>query len=99
MNQLSTAVKIGPYNLRNRIFMAPMTRSRANDADGVQSDLAVTYYRQRASAGLIITEGTFPSAMGKGYVATPGIYSDAQVEAWKRVTDAVTPRAGGSSCS
>lgn len=94
MNQLSTAVKIGPYDLRNRIFMAPMTRSRANDADGVQSDLAVTYYRQRASAGLIITEGTFPSAMGKGYVATPGIYNDAQVEAWKRVTDAVHAEGG-----
>ncbi|MEV4779223.1 zinc-binding dehydrogenase [Burkholderia sp. LMU1-1-1.1] len=94
MNQLSTAVKIGPYDLRNRIFMAPMTRSRANHADGVQSDLAVTYYRQRASAGLIITEGTFPSAMGKGYVATPGIYSDAQVEAWKRVTAAVHAEGG-----
>ena len=94
MNQLSTAVKIGPYDLRNRIIMAPMTRSRANDADGVQSDLAVTYYRQRASAGLIITEGTFPSAMGKGYVATPGIYSDAQVQAWKRVTDAVHAEGG-----
>lgn len=94
MKQLSTAVKIGPYDLRNRIFMAPMTRSRANDTDGVQSDLAVTYYRQRASAGLIITEGTFPSAMGKGYVATPGIHSDAQVEAWKRVTDAVHAEGG-----
>ncbi|HEX7982788.1 MAG TPA: zinc-binding dehydrogenase [Duganella sp.] len=94
MNQLSTAVKIGPYNLRNRIFMAPMTRSRANDADGVQSEMAVTYYRQRASAGLIITEGAFPSAMGKGYVATPGIHSDAQVQAWKRVTEAVHAEGG-----
>ncbi|HWW70571.1 MAG TPA: zinc-binding dehydrogenase [Duganella sp.] len=94
MNQLSTAVKVGPYDLRNRMIMAPMTRSRANDADGVQSELAVTYYRQRSSAGLIITEGTFPSAMGKGYVATPGIYSDAQVAAWKRVTDAVHAKGG-----
>ena len=94
MNQLSTAVKIGPYQLRNRMIMAPMTRSRANDADGLQSELAVTYYRQRASAGLIITEGTFPSAMGKGYLATPGIYNDAQVEAWKRVTDAIHAEGG-----
>ncbi|MEO5932214.1 MAG: zinc-binding dehydrogenase [Duganella sp.] len=94
MNQLSTAVKIGPYELRNRMIMAPMTRSRANDADGVQSELAVTYYRQRSSAGLIITEGTFPSAMGKGYLATPGIHSDAQVEAWKCVTDAVHAEGG-----
>lgn len=94
MNPLFTPVKVGPYQLRNRILMAPMTRSRANDADGVQSELAVTYYRQRASAGLIITEGTFPSAMGKGYVATPGIHSDAQVAAWKRVTDAVHAEGG-----
>jgi N-ethylmaleimide reductase len=94
MNTLSTAVQIGRHTLRNRMVMAPMTRSRANDADGVQSELAVTYYRQRASAGLIVTEGTFPSAMGKGYVRTPGIYSDAQVEAWKQVTQAVHAEGG-----
>jgi N-ethylmaleimide reductase len=94
MNTLSTTVQIGRHTLRNRMVMAPMTRSRANDADGVQSELAVTYYRQRASAGLIVTEGTFPSAMGKGYVRTPGIYSDAQVAAWKQVTDAVHAEGG-----
>jgi N-ethylmaleimide reductase len=94
MNTLSTAVQIGRYTLRNRMVMAPMTRSRANDADGVQSDLAVTYYRQRATAGLIVTEGTFPSAMGKGYVRTPGIHTDAQVAAWRQVTDAVHAEGG-----
>ncbi|MQA41348.1 oxidoreductase [Rugamonas aquatica] len=94
MNTLSTAVQIGRYTLRNRMVMAPMTRSRANDADGVQSELAVTYYRQRATAGLIVTEGVFPSAMGKGYVRTPGIHTDAQVAAWKQVADAVHAEGG-----
>lgn len=94
MNTLSTAVQIGRYTLRNRMVMAPMTRSRANDADGVQSELAVTYYRQRATAGLIVTEGVFPSAMGKGYVRTPGIHSDEQVAAWKKVTAAVHAEGG-----
>jgi N-ethylmaleimide reductase len=68
--------------------MAPMTRSRADDT-GVPTDLVATYYAQRASAGLIITEGVFPSTMGKGYVRTPGIETDAQVVAWKQVTEAV----------
>lgn len=94
MNTLSTSVQIGRYTLRNRMVMAPMTRSRANDADGVQSDMAAIYYRQRATAGLIVTEGTFPSAMGKGYVRTPGIHTDAQVAAWRQVTEAVHAEGG-----
>jgi N-ethylmaleimide reductase len=73
--------------------MAPMTRSRADDA-GVPDDLVSLYYAQRASAGLIITEGVFPSAMGKGYVRTPGIVTDAQVAAWKKVTEAVHAKGG-----
>ncbi len=89
MSTLFHPLRLGAYTLRNRIVMAPMTRSRADEASGVLSDMAVTYYRQRASAGLIISEGVFPSAMGKGYVRTPGIVSDAQVAAWKQVTDAV----------
>ncbi len=92
-NTLFTPVKAGVYMLPNRIVMAPMTRSRADD-DGVPSDLTVAYYAQRASAGLIISEGTFPSAMGKGYVRTPGIETDAQVAAWRKVTDAVHARGG-----
>lgn len=88
MSQLFTSVRIGRHTLPNRLIMAPMTRSRADD-DGVPSDLAVLYYAQRASAGLIITEGVFPSVMGKGYVRTPGIATDAQVTAWKKVTEAV----------
>ena len=93
MTQLFTPVQIGRLTLPNRLVMAPMTRSRADD-DGVQSDLAITYYSQRASAGLIITECTYVSPMGKGYVRTPGITTDAQVAAWKKVTDAVHAKGG-----
>jgi N-ethylmaleimide reductase len=90
---LFTPLKVGRYTLPNRIVMAPMTRSRAGD-DGVPGELAPEYYAQRASAGLIITEGTFPSPMGRGYLHTPGICTDAQVEAWARVTRAVHARNG-----
>ncbi len=93
MSQLLTPVRIGRYVAPNRLVMAPMTRSRA-DGDGVPSDMTVTYYAQRATAGLIITEGVFPSAMGKGYVYTPGIETEAQVAAWKKVTEAVHARGG-----
>jgi N-ethylmaleimide reductase len=94
MNSLNETVRIGRHTLRNRLVMAPMTRSRANDATGVPSNLAVQYYAQRADAGLIITEGTFPSPMGKGYVRTPGIHSGEQIDAWTQVTDAVHARGG-----
>lgn len=88
MDHLFTSVQVGRYILPNRIVMAPMTRSRSDDA-GVPSDLVTTYYEQRASAGLIITEGVYPAAMGKGYVRTPGVETDEQVGAWKKVTEAV----------
>jgi N-ethylmaleimide reductase len=93
MNPLFTPVRIGRYTLPNRLVMAPMTRSRADDA-GVPGDLAANYYAQRSDAGLIISEGVYPAAMGKGYVRTPGIETDAQVTAWKRVTEAVHARGG-----
>jgi N-ethylmaleimide reductase len=93
MSQLFTPTQIGRYTVQNRMVMAPMTRSRADDA-GVPSELVSTYYGQRASAGLIISEGVFPSSMGKGYVRTPGIETDAQVAAWKKVTEAVHAKGG-----
>lgn len=93
MNPLFTPVPVGRYVLSNRLIMAPMTRSRADDA-GVPGDLVATYYAQRAGAGLIISEGVYPSAMGKGYVRTPGIETDAQVAAWRRVVEAVHARGG-----
>jgi len=73
--------------------MAPMTRSRA-DTEGVPSPLAVDYYASRADSGLLITEGTGPSPAGMGYARTPGIYTQDQIAAWKRVTDAVHARGG-----
>ncbi len=93
MNQLFTPVRIGRHTLPNRLIMAPMTRSRSDDA-GVPSDLVSLYYAQRAGAGLIISEGVFPSAMGKGYARTPGIETDAQIAAWKKVTGAVHDQGG-----
>jgi len=90
---LFSPVKLGDYSLRNRVAMAPMTRSRA-DARGVPSPLAVEYYASRAGAGLIITEGTGPSASGMGYARTPGVYTPDQIAAWENVTDAVHARGG-----
>jgi N-ethylmaleimide reductase len=90
---LFTPVRVGRAALSNRMVMAPMTRSRADDA-GVPGELTVCYYAQRASAGLIISEGVFPTAMGKGYVRTPGIETDAQVAGWKQVADAVHAKGG-----
>ena len=90
---LFSPVTLGDYTLRNRVVMAPMTRSRA-DAQGVPSPLAAEYYGARAEAGLILTEGTGPSAAGMGYARTPGIYSAAQIAAWRTVTDAVHARGG-----
>ncbi|MGA2709482.1 MAG: alkene reductase [Steroidobacteraceae bacterium] len=81
-------VQLGDYRLANRIVMAPLTRSRAN-ADGVPTPLMAEYYRQRASAGLIIAEGTNISPRGRGYAFTPGIYDPSQVEAWKKVTGGI----------
>lgn len=81
-------LKIGDLTLKNRIVMAPMTRSRAIEGN-TQPDIAVTYYEQRSTAGLIITEGTQISPQGVGYINTPGIHSKEQVASWKKVTDAV----------
>lgn len=86
-------LKVGSMELDNRIIMAPMTRSRAND-EGVQPAYAAEYYRQRASAGLIITEATNISPMAKGYIRTPGIYTDAQIESWRPIAQTVHARGG-----
>ena len=91
---LLAPVKLGRYELPNRVVMAPMTRSRAYNRDRAPTELHAQYYAQRASAGLIITEGSQISPQGVGYVYTPGIYSDAQIRAWKKVTEAVHARDG-----
>ncbi|WP_433771327.1 alkene reductase [Pseudomonas putida] len=90
---LFSPTRLGAIEVRNRIAMAPLTRSRAG-MDGVQTPLAVEYYAQRASAGLLITEATNISRQGRGYAYTPGIYTQAHVEAWAPVTKAVH-EAGG----
>ncbi len=82
-------ITIGNLNLENRIWMAPMTRSRADNPENQAFEIHEEYYRQRASAGLIISEGSQVSPKAVGYINTPGIYSAAQTEAWKGVTKAV----------
>ena len=93
MTTLFDPLRVGSTQLDNRIIMAPITRSRAND-QGIQPSYAAEYYRQRASAGLIITEATNISPMAKGYIRTPGIYTDAQIEGWRPVAEAVHARGG-----
>ena len=93
MATLFESVQLGSLVLANRIFMAPLTRNRAH-ADGVPGALAATYYSQRASAGLIVTEATQISPMGKGYINTPGIYSPEQVRAWSRIVESVHESGG-----
>ena len=90
---LFSPVKLGSITLKNRMVMAPLTRNRAGEG-GVPQAMNVTYYVQRASAGLIISEATPISAMAHGYPALPGIYTDAQVAGWKKVTDAVHAEGG-----
>ena len=92
MTTIWDPITIGNMSLPQRITMSPMTRSRAL-ADGSLSPLAVEYYAQRASLGMLITEGTQPSADGQGYLHTPGIYTRDHAEGWRAVADAV--HAGG----
>ena len=93
MTELLQPVQLGSLSLANRIVMAPMTRNRALPGD-LPGALAVDYYRDRAGAGLIVTEGTQPSRHGKGYARTPGIFTAEQVSAWRRVTAAVHEEGG-----
>ncbi len=93
MSKLFDKLKIGNLELENRIIYSPLTRSRADDA-GVQPEFAAEYYAQRASGGLLISEATNVSPMAKGYVRTPGIYTDEQIESWRKVTDAVKAKNG-----
>lgn len=90
---LLSPIKLGPYELPNRMVMAPLTRNRA-EAENVPGPMNATYYVQRASAGLIIAEATQVSSQGIGYPATPGIHSPEQVAGWQRVTKAVHNHGG-----
>ncbi len=86
--------KLGNITLKNRVIMAPMTRSRADNEENKPTDMHVEYYTQRAGAGLIITEGAQVSERAVGYVNTPGIHTPEQVEGWKKVVDAVHEKDG-----
>ncbi len=92
MSVLFEPITIGDLELKNRIVMAPLTRSRAEGR--VPNDMMVRHYEMRASAGLIISEAVAVDPMGVGYPATPGIWSDEQVEGWKKITDAVHAKGG-----
>ena len=94
MDKAFNTYELSGKTLQNRIVMAPMTRSRAENPGGLATDLMATYYAQRATAGLIITEGTQPSVGGQGYPNTPGLHSTEQVESWKKVTEVVHAEGG-----
>ncbi|HIF17157.1 MAG TPA: alkene reductase [Cycloclasticus sp.] len=93
MASLFDPIKIGALNLSNRLIMAPLTRCRSGSSR-VPNDLMVEYYTQRSTAGLIISEATAVTPMGIGYADTPGIWSDEQVDGWKKITDAVHTAGG-----
>ncbi|TEW54643.1 alkene reductase [Psychromonas sp. RZ22] len=93
-NSLFQPLQLGKLSPKNRIVMPPMTRSRASQPGNDANEMMATYYAQRASAGLIIAEGTQISAIGQGYAWTPGIYSSAQITGWRKVTDAVHNKNG-----
>jgi N-ethylmaleimide reductase len=80
LSKLFSKYTLGKIELKNRIVMAPMTRSRA--IGNIPNDMMATYYGQRSSAGLIVTEGTSPSPNGLGYCRIPGIFNELQVEGW-----------------
>ncbi len=91
-------LQLGDLQVPNRVFMAPLTRSRAGDPDGVPTELMAQYYAQRASAGLIISEATNISEVARGYAWTPGIYTAEQITGWRPVTDAVHEAGGRIFC-
>lgn len=93
VQKLFSEATLGNLTLQNHIVMAPMTRNRAT-ADHLPTDIMATYYAQRASVGLIITEGASPSVNGEGYARMPGIHSAVQIEGWKKVTEAVHAKGG-----
>lgn len=93
-NALFNTGKLGNLNTNNKVVMAPMTRSRTAQPGDIPTDLMATYYAQRASAGFIVSEATQISAQGKGYSFTPGIFTQAQIDGWKKVTHAVHNNGG-----
>ena len=81
---LFDSVTLGQYQLKNRIFLPPLTRSRSDQPGNIPSQMMVDYYSQRTSAGFMVTEGTQIEPRGQGYAWTPGIHSQEQIEGWKK---------------
>ncbi len=98
MSTLFEPLTVGAVTAPNRVFMAPLTRMRSSQPGDVPNDLMLDYYVQRASAGLIVSEGAQISPEGKGYMDTPGIHSPEQVLGWRRITDAVHAAGGRIAC-
>lgn len=94
MTDLFTPLKLGNVETKNRVYMAPLTRNRADNETDMPNELSPKYYGQRASGGLIITEAAQISPQGKGYVSTPGIYNEEQAREWKKSVDAVHEKGG-----
>src|SRR5471032_1611687 len=93
-HHLNTPVKLGHHTLNNRVVLPPLTRQRSAQPGDIATDLMSEYYRQRATAGFMVSEGTQIEPRGHGYAWTPGIYSPAQIEGWRKVTDAVHAEGG-----
>ena len=91
---LFESTTLGPYSLKNRIVLPPLTRSRSSQPGNIPNDLMATYYRQRTGAGFMVTEGTQIEPRGQGYAWTPGIHSVEQILGWRKVTDAVHAEGG-----
>ncbi|MCJ7957929.1 MAG: alkene reductase, partial [Pseudomonas sp.] len=91
---LSTSVKLGHHTLNNRIVLPPLTRQRSAQPGDIATDLMAEYYRQRATAGFMVSEGTQIEPRGQGYAWTPGIYTPAQIDGWRKVTQAVHAEGG-----
>ncbi len=91
---LFSPTRLGPYTLKNRVVLPPLTRSRSSQPGDIPNELMAEYYAQRSSAGFMVTEGTQIEPRGQGYAWTPGIYSSRQVEGWKKVTRAVHEKEG-----
>lgn len=98
MNALFQPIKLGDLTLRNRIALPPLTRCRSSQPGNIPNEMMATYYRQRASAGFMVSEGAQIEPRGQGYAWTPGIHSDAQVEGWRKVTNAVHEEGGIIFC-
>src|SRR5882724_2706627 len=97
-DKLFTPIQVGPMELKHRVVLAPLTRSRSVQPGSIPGDLMLEYYSQRASdGGLIVSEGTSISIAGGGWFGAPGMYSDEQVGGWKRITNAV--HASVDACS